>query len=345
MLELVESPLPRGSLLVERFSGREAINELPEYQLVVLSQRGDVNVQELVSKKLTLRFDLKNGKNRYWNLLCTGMSEEFNLNRGLRQYVLTLRAEHWLLSQKSDCRIFQRVKTLDIIDTLLREHGIRYADRRGLLKEHPEREYVVQWNETDLNFMLRMMEEDGIFYWIRQTTGTHQIMLCDHPVRYDPGADGKNGMTRFAGGSADTNHITQWTRNFQFIPGKRAGRDWNFETPSHIPEMVVPSRVQLANIRAYELFEYPARALDGPAMERALTIRTQSNAGDHEAVEAVSDVRELAPGAKVTPYDVANPSNRFETSVVASIEHLIVDPTYQTGENRPSYSNGFRSLL
>ncbi len=88
-----------------------------------------------------------------------------------------------------------------------------------------------------------------------------------------------------------------------------------------MPGAETPSTVQLPRNGAYELYEYPARALDTHANERASKLRMQSVEADHEAFSGASTVRDLKPGAKLTPFDIADPSNAFETAAIASITH------------------------
>lgn len=343
-LMTIETPLGKDVLLMERFSGREMVNDLFEFECTVRAKRDDVTPQDIVGKTVNVTLKLHEDKRRTWNGLVTDLVEEPRLSRDLRQYVLTLRPELWLLSQRSDCRIWQRKTTIEIAKTLLSEHGLRAPDVGGVLNQPPAQEYSVQWNEDDLTYLLRRIEEDGLFYWIRQQDGKQTLVLADSPTGWDKGSDGGDGRQRFTAGSTDRDHITAWRRSFKFTPGKRAGRDWNFETPTTIPGSEVPSKVKLPRNGSYELYEYPVRALDKKSSERATTLRMQAVEHSHEGIAAISTVRDLAPGAKVTPYDLAHPEYKYETSVVMSIEHEAVDTTYETGQEEPSYSNTFTVL-
>lgn len=340
----IETPLGKDAFLMERFSGREMVNGLFHFEAAVRAKRDDVSPQDIVGKNVTVSLDLGEGRRRLWNGLVTNLVEEPRLTRNLRQYVLTMRPDLWLLSQRSDCRIWQNQTTLDIAKALFSEHGLAAPDGFGVDQAPPAQEYSVQWNETDLAYLLRRLEEDGLYYWIRQKDGKQTLVISDTPTRWDEGADGKDGAERYATGSTDRNHINAWRRTFAFTPGKRAGRDWNFETPNQVPGAFKPSLVKMPRNAEYELYEYPSRALDTDANNRASRLRIQATEVDHEAIEALSTVRTLAPGAKVTPYDVADPEHTFETAVVTWIEHEASDTTYETGSGEPSYRNLFGAL-
>jgi type VI secretion system secreted protein VgrG len=341
----IETPLGADAFLMERFQGREAVNELFSFQAVIRAKRDDVSPQDLVGKNVQVSLDRGDeGPRRVWDGLVTNLTEEPRLTRTLRQYVLTLRPDLWLLSQRSDCRIWLNKTSLEVAETLLSEHGLRAPDASGVLSPPPARPYSVQWNETDLSFLLRRLEEDGLFFWVRQTDEGQVLALADNASGWDAGADGGEGAVRYAAGSTDRDHVSSWNRHFAFTPGQRAGRDWNFETPTTVPESAAPSLVKLPRNGAYELYEYPARALDNAASEAATKLRMQAVEADHERIEAASTTRHLAPGAKLTPFDVANPEHSFETGVVTAIEHFAHDTTYETGGDHPIYRNRFEAL-
>ena len=86
------------------------------------------------------------------------------VTRGARQYALTLRPRLWLMSQRKDCRIFLEQSTLDVLETLCAEHGVRDYDLAGVTSRPPKRDYVVQWNESDLDYLLRRLQEEGHFF-------------------------------------------------------------------------------------------------------------------------------------------------------------------------------------
>lgn len=340
----IDTPLGADLFLMESFTGTEMVNDLFEFTVALRAKRDDVRAEELVGKNVDVTLDLGAGERRNWNGLVTALDEEPRLTRTLRQYILTLRPDLWLLGQKSDCRIWQNKTALDVAETLMSEHGLRAPDAGGVLQPPPPQEYSVQWNETDLSFLLRRLEEDGIHYWIRQEDGGQTLVLADSPEGWDKGADGGEGRERYAAGSTDRNHVTSWKRRFAFTPGKRSGRDWNFETPGTVPGATTPSQVNLPRNGTYELYEYPSRALDTGSNERAGRLRMQSVEADHEGIESQSSVRTLKPGARLTPYDVAHPEHQFETTVVMRITHEAHDTTYETGTGEPSYENRFTAL-
>ncbi|KAA3511369.1 type VI secretion system tip protein VgrG [Agrobacterium vitis] len=348
----LSSPLGEDQLLPERMTVDEGVNRLFEITISVRAKREAVKPEELIGKLVDVSLEIRQGEfdeggvRRPFNGLVTNLSEGPPVTRGLRSYTLTIQPQFWLLSRRSDCRIWQNMTSMQVLETLLSEHGLPAAAYAPLHKVPPAREYSVQWNETDLDYLLRRFEEDGLFYWFEHEVGVHRIKVSDSKVAWSqpsPSAEGVDKV-RLAQGSSDRNHINEWMRQFAFIPGQRAGADWNFETPSTVPLNVTPSLIQMPGAAKRELYEYPARISDVKEAEQAETFRMQAVEADHERVTGKSNVRFLEAGRRFTAYEEPHPEHQYEEHVITRITHWVVDRSYETTENDPEYRNEFEAI-
>ncbi len=320
-------------------------------ELAVRAKR-DVKPGELIGKLIDVEIEVAGGEDggnslyRPLNGLVTALNEGPPVTRGLRSYRLTLRPQLWLLSQKSDCRIWQHKTSLDVIDTLLSEHGLPSADSSGVISVPPAQEYSVQWNETDLAYLTRRLEEDGIFHWFSHKKGEHKLCVADSSSGWLDASESSQGenRVRIAQGSSDRNHIREWSRQYSYVPGARAGGDFNFETPRIDVRATTPSLVSLPDNNKRELFEYPARAATIEAAERQKKLRMQAAEADHDHVSGQSNVRILEAGRRFTPYEESNPERNYEEHVVIRIAHKVVDRSYETNSNEPEYQNSFEAI-
>lgn len=346
----IDCPLGADALLAQKLSFREAISDLFQGQVSVRSKSSDLVPQDLLGKTVDIRLELGGGQWRHWNALVTDLQAGARQSRGLRHYELTLRPDLWLLSQKSDCRIWQDMTALEVAQTLMSEHGIAAPVTAGVTDPVPAQHYSVQWNETDLAYLTRRLEEDGLFFWWVHQAGAHRLHIASHASGYVGGED-----VRFAHGSTDRNHINRFETRFRYIPGAHASGDWNFQTPGHVPGAASPGLINLPKNGGYERYEYPAQAGYGPggrasdgiedsAVERVARLRMQADEAEHARVEGASNVRTLAAGSRLTPYDVANPDNAFAQHAILAIEHEVIDTSYESVENQPEYSNRFLAL-
>ena len=332
----VETKLGDDVLLLHHLEIDERVNALFEIQAAVKAQRDDLKAGDLIGSSVDFRVKLKDGGERWWNGFVTAMHEGGLTTRGTRSYAMTVRPKLWLLSQRSDCRIYLSTTTAQIIETLLSEHGI--TDYKILITQKlVTRDYSVQWNETDLDYMRRRMEQCGIAFWVEQAKGKHTLVFGDHYSSYDRAPEEE---VRYAEGSAAQNHISEWRRSFAFTPGKRAAKDWSWLS-MQAPGFDQTSFPQVPGNAAHELYEYPGRFDDSVSAEQATKMRIQATESGFETVEAASTVRTLGPGQTFTPVDVAKPDNKFAKQVVTAIRHVATDPTYETGGGTPSYDNTF----
>ena len=245
----VETSLGPDVLLPERLTMRESLCGLFELTVSVSSKRVDVKAEELVGKLADVSVETGLGDRRTWNGLVTDLVEGPGVTRGLRAYTLVLRPEHWLLSQRSDCRIWLDKTSVEVAQILMGEHGLKSPVVKGIVTPPPAQHCSVQFNETDLAYLTRRLEEDGIFWWFVHAGGspgsvsaTHTLHIASDVSGY---VEGPETDVRFAMGSADRNHVSKFEKRFRYLPGKRAGRDWNVETPSLTPSGQTPSLVKL----------------------------------------------------------------------------------------------------
>ena len=326
-------------LLLDGLDVDEGVNGLFTIRATVKSQRDDLGAADLIGSSADFSLRLKDEGTRWWNGLVTELHEGPATSRSTRSYALTLRPKLWLLSQTSDCRIFQNTSTLDVVQTLCSENGITDLSLR-VIGQPVQLDYSVQWNETDLDYMLRRMQQDGYFYYHVHAQGRHTLVVADHQSQYDPAPEPD---VRLALGSPGEDHIGEWRRSFAFTPGKRSGRDWNFLSMSPPADTEVTLDPVPGNASA-ELYEYPGLFLDTGGAEAAMRARIQASETGYETVEAASTVRTLAPGRTFTPRDVARPDDVVAPQVVTGIRHALRDPTYETTGGRPSYTNSFTAL-
>ncbi|WP_332303282.1 type VI secretion system tip protein TssI/VgrG [Rhizobium sp. GR12] len=349
----VNSPLGEDQLLPERLKVEEGVSQLFDIRLTVRAKKEAVKPDELIGRLVDVSVEVQQGDGeegsgvrRPFNGLVTELHEGPPITRGLRSYAMTIRPQMWLLSRRSDCRIWMDKTAVEVVETLFSEHGIPAPDTSGIISPPPAQHYSVQWNETDLDYLTRRFEEDGLFYWFTHEDGSHKLHVADSASGWlgpSPAAQGE-GTVRLAQGSSDRNHINDWARRFSYVPGQRAGADWNFETPGMVPGTMTPSLVQMPDATKRELYEYPARIRTVEEAERAQKLRTQSIEADHDRVFGSSTSRILEAGRRFTPYEMAHPDHAYEEHVIIRASHSIVDLSYETNSNEPEYHNHFEAI-
>ncbi|PYN25427.1 MAG: type VI secretion system tip protein VgrG, partial [Candidatus Rokuibacteriota bacterium] len=178
MGRMMELTTPLGKdLLFRGLRGREELGRPSEFELSALSTRGDIKPSDLLGKSITVKLELVKGGSRYFNGYVTRFAQGTTLGR-YYEYRMTVRAWLWFLTRTADCRIFQEKTVPDIIKEVFADHSMAVFED-GLTATYAQREYCVQYRETDFAFVSRLMEEEGIYYYFEHSDGKHTLKLVD----------------------------------------------------------------------------------------------------------------------------------------------------------------------
>ncbi len=219
----VESGEP---LDVRSFAIRERMNELSRIDLRVVSPNGGIDLSEIIGKAATLR--IESTPPRTYTGVCIEM-EQVRVDRGnLATYTLSLSPRAWLLTQRTNYRIFQFKSELDIVRQMLGEWNIEHDAR--ISRTHKPRKYRVQYDEPDWTFVSRMLEEAGISYHFATSNDGTKLVLDDEP---------QGGELTFPGlifhdtpGATDASFATRVSVVQSVKPGQMTIGDLDYRLPS-----------------------------------------------------------------------------------------------------------------
>ncbi|MFC3653408.1 type VI secretion system Vgr family protein [Dyella humi] len=178
-------------LLFRSMAAHERLGDLFSFHLHFESQDPNIDLSGLLGSPMTVKIATDDGFERYFNgIVCeaaqTGVETVDNLVYA--QYSVQLVPKPWLLGQKVDCRIYTDVSVPDIVKSVLNDAG--YTDvKLSLSGNYAKREYCVQYREDCLNFISRLMQQEGIYYYFTHDETTHTMVLADsvsaHAVNKD----------------------------------------------------------------------------------------------------------------------------------------------------------------
>src|SRR6476620_7951855 len=173
----VSGPFGEGEFVVESLRGSESLSEPFHYEVELLRTSPEVDIAALGGEAMTVAVGIDEGRSRYFHGYVTRMALAGTFDRHARYHV-TLRPWFWLMSSRKNSRIFQNTSVPDIAKTLFREHG--FSDFEDALSQtYASREFVVQYQESDFNFVSRLLERAGIYYFFRHEQGRHVLVLAD----------------------------------------------------------------------------------------------------------------------------------------------------------------------
>ncbi len=217
------------ALDVREFQVEERMNELFEISIVAVSDNPDIDFDAIAGQPMsfTARKDTDDHGSRTWTGLCRHVEQVLAEERGLCTYRLVLVPSLWLLTQRRNHRIFQRQSELDIVRKLLAEWGVKTTE--AITGTQRNREYRVQYGESDFTFLCRMLEDAGVSFHFRTEGGETTLVLSDAPERAaprDPPIAFRDNPT-----VAAREHVTRVRVGRSIRPGKYTVRDHDQRLP------------------------------------------------------------------------------------------------------------------
>ncbi|HEY5314793.1 MAG TPA: type VI secretion system tip protein VgrG [Pirellulales bacterium] len=333
------SPLGKDVLLLDSFSGREAMSTPYHFDVHLRSANDSISFGSLVGKPAAIELKTAAGQ-RYFH----GIISEFvqdSKNEGLALYHASL--VPWLanLSHTADCRIFQNKKVPDIVKQIFQDLGFNDYKLK-LSGSYQPRVYCVQYRETDLDFVSRLLEEEGIFYFFEHTADKHTLVIGDTPSVHQPCPGQSSGSYVPAGGDRGKDAIHSWTQQQSIRPSKYVMTDYNFETPSTDLKVNAPTVSTVGKNEKLEVYDYEGRFQKRDVGERLVKLRIQEYEASHTQISGSGDVRSLVPGYL---FDLQNHyrADYNASYLVTSIDHLGAS-NLLPDRGEATYSNSFNCI-
>lgn len=225
----------KDELRVVDFVGREKLSQTYHFEIELASPDTNIDFSSLVNKPASLEF-LRGGKTYPINGIVSRFEQGARGGaQGWVTYRATLVPRVWRLSLTHQSRIFQEKTVEDIIKDVLAEADLADAARFELTGDYPVREYCVQYNETDLNFISRLMEHEGIFFFFEQTESGEIMVIADDQAAFiDIGGEKKANY--YPQGASDYDRVSDFSYREQIVTGKVILKDYNYRTPDTMLE-------------------------------------------------------------------------------------------------------------
>jgi type VI secretion system secreted protein VgrG len=360
----LNTPAGEDVLLVEHCIGAEALSGLFSLEMDLLldlqaRRISDVKAEDLLGRKITLTVALKSGE-RCFNAIVKRLVEGRRDER-FQYYHMEAVPWSWLLTLKSDCRVFQDLSVPQIVKKIFDELQADYSDlvsyRDALTKQYVQRDYCVQYRETNFNFISRLLELEGIFYYFEHTQRGHTLVLADSNSAFKPVPD-NGGKFRFApeggyGERLDT--VLSASLQHELRPGKWDLRDYHFEMPSKTLEKTESTTVPVANNPTLKLYDYPgeyalifnktgARLGDvEPTGEAFTRVRMQEEEADYVVLSGNSAARAFSCGYQFELTEQRSLANKY---ALVSVQHNMSQaPSYFSGDSKGlPYQNSFTAI-
>ncbi len=336
----IETPLGKDKLLLSGLEGEEQTSRLFRFDLELLSEETDIDPNKLLGKSVSFSVGLPGDTERRWfNGIVRRFAAGGMAGQGLRSYRAEVVPNFWLLTRTEDCRIFQEKTVKTIIEEVLADVGVSDFELK-VQKDSPTLEYCVQFNESDFDFLSRLMERYGFFYFHKHEQGKHTLVIADHVGAYE---DAPQSEVEYRPSSVAGGNIKFWTPSYEFKSGKWAQSDYEFKTSTTDLGSKTNTVLQNSDFKKYEVYEYPGHYTTASEGTDAVKLSMETEEASYETVEGGGDCATFSPGYKFRITEHSVPSENDKDYVLSRVVHHGLDPTFLAsgGGGRPSYANEF----
>ncbi|MCJ7540859.1 MAG: type VI secretion system tip protein VgrG, partial [Desulfobacterales bacterium] len=345
----IETPLGKDVLLLSGFSGTEGISEPFSFELDFLSENHSIPFENIIGKNVTLSVVLADGDKRFFNGIISRFSAGGDDGGGRREYAFSIYSAtmvpwFWLLTRTADSRIFQNLSVPDIIEKVFKEKG--FLDYKMLVHGSYEKKvYCVQYRETDFNFVSRLLEQEGIYYFFKHEKKKHTLIMSDSPEEHKSCPKQKSARCDISAGAWQEEDVItglDWMQEIRI--GKYTVKDFNFEMPTTDLKVEVPAQHVLGPGER-EVYDYPAEYVKRVEGERLGNIRMQEEEAQITTINGSSVCRSFTSGYRFDLKGFNRDEMNEKAYVLTSVHHDANEPVGASGDQSgASYTNSFTCI-
>ncbi|HEY4248312.1 MAG TPA: type VI secretion system tip protein TssI/VgrG [Lacunisphaera sp.] len=339
----IETPFGADVLLLKTFRGTECLGKPFQYELILASEEPELDYEKIIGQKVTITVETGGHSadgstvTRYFHGFVSRFSQT-NYEGKLAEYRATVVPWLWFLTRSANCRIFQNLKIPDILTQVFKDFG--FSDIISQLHgNYRTWNYCVQYRETAFQFVSRLMEEEGIYYYFTHENGKHSLVLCDSAAShqefpgyaellYRPASDGVQETLRSWAVQHEVQSDAYATTNFNFTAPNAYSVASSFENRGF-------GQTKLEQFdylgEQSEFNQYSAGAPN--ENDRYSQMRLQELQARFETYSGESDARGIATGAKFVLK--GHPRKAFEKAYLTTgTDYLIESNPFETAADQ-----------
>ncbi|MHC3434058.1 type VI secretion system Vgr family protein [Delftia lacustris] len=305
--------------------GQENISQLFSLDVEMLSESESIDPKALLGKNATIEIETQGGGRRFIDGIVTRFGMQGQDHRHYA-YKARLSPWLWLATRKSDFRIFQNLNVPDIIEQVLGVYG--HPMQRKLTRAYRSWDYCVQYNESDCDFVSRLMEHEGIYYFFEHASGRHTLVLCDDIIASHGALPGGESIPFYPpekAAAGDQENIHAWQLEQEIKPGRHYIDDYDFKKP----------RAELSHMRrdppghahdGHETYEWPGGYTEYGDGDAYIRVRLKQGLTGHSRVRGQSCHRALATGYTFSLYNYPRGDQNRQYLITGLSYHLKENP-------------------
>lgn len=329
-------------LLFAQMEGFDEISQCFRYETGLISKDINVKAEDILGTAVTIAVKTDSAKRFFHGYVAEFAFLEYR--EDYAHYRALLRPWLWFLTNRTDNRIFQKKSVVEIIEEVWKPYANVKVEKR-LKKSYPPREYCVQYRESDLDFVQRLMEHEGIFYHFDHADGEHTLVLSDANASVKDAEDYATIKFRGEAGNVigQDDVITGFYPRVSVRSGVYAHTDYDFKKPA--TDLMTKSDAPKSHEAAKgELYHYPGAYIEVGDGEPLAAVRLEEAQAPHVRVDATGNVRGLWSGVSFTLEEFEREAENVKYIVLRS-DYEMWDDQYRAGMQRQGEGFGVRLKL
>jgi type VI secretion system secreted protein VgrG len=333
-------PYGPGDLAVLEFKAEETLSQPFALEVFFMPQQGvDFDERSVLGKDALLTVQLGDGTGRFFHGIVANVSH-WQVGPGRARFRAKVVPRLWRLSQVRRSRIFQEISAPDIAQKVLKEHSVKF--RASFSASYTAREYCVQYRESDLDFISRLLEEEGIFYFFEMEQSGHTMVMGDSPSVNKPiPGEAKIAFRQKTQMIAEADSIDALTAAAEVRSNAVMLRDFNFLQPA----LDLSAKASANEGTALEIYDYPGGYGDASLGKARSKVRLEEQRARSQTVSGSSVCRRLCAGYvfELDEHPVASLNQKY---LVVSLEHHGLQSEALMGsavERPPGDQEGYRN--
>ena len=312
----------------------EGLSKITEMTVEFLTSNAKLDVHDFLGKAMAVGIKDDKSADRFFSGTCISV-EYIGLYQGLHHYVADVRSWLWFLTRTRENRIFQDKTVVEIIQEVISDYGFSSKTKSKLSGSYKKRTYCVQYRETDFDFISRLMEEEGIYYFFDQNKDTENMILADSVRAHEPTPNFSTieFYYREAEYRRTTDHIFEWNTSALVTPGKVTLDDFDFEKPKADKKSVKAMPKGKHSYKNFEHFKYPGHLRTTGTDSDFTRVAVEALAAQHELSRGVCNVRTIGAGQTFKMKEHPQKDLNDEYLVVNAVHHLQIETDYEDDES------------
>ncbi|MBU2968400.1 type VI secretion system tip protein VgrG [Pseudoalteromonas sp. C2R02] len=342
----IDTPAGKDAFYLTHFTGKEAFSELFSFTASMFTVGSKVGLSDLVGKPITVSLEngLTKGVTRYFHGIISHLESS-----GMR----TIASEDYLdyqavivpnaafMKKRTNCRIYQNLSVDEIFSDLFSQHQVAFQNR--LTKTYPKYEYCVQYQESDYDFIARILQQEGIFFFFEHSQSAHTLVLADDITVYNQCAE---SQVECFSGDLTQPHVSRWQGALNMVYGAYERKGYDFEAPGQLPKGN-KANASLPSQGSLEVFDYQGESELNTRAQPIANVQLDALQKDMEKCLGQSDCRSFSVGQFFTFKKHENSDYTGKSYVVTALK-ITAAQASQTGSSTTSgmevYINDFECV-